>query len=42
MMPIHARAKRADVVKDLENFAGDRILDNSFLECGKELKDANN
>lgn len=31
-LPIHARAKRADVIKDLENYRGDRLFDNSFLK----------
>ena len=30
-MPVNAVAMRADLVKDLENYSGDRLLDNSFL-----------
>jgi hypothetical protein len=32
-LPINARAKRADLIKDMENFTGDRLLDNSFYNC---------
>lgn len=38
LLPIHARAKRAEVIKDIENFSGDRIIDNSFLNCDKDYK----
>lgn len=32
-MPIHARAKRIDLFKDVENYQGDRLVDNSFKIC---------
>lgn len=32
-MPIHARAKRIDLFKDMENYQGDRLVDNSFKIC---------
>lgn len=35
-MPINARAKRTDLIKDFENFNGDRLLDNSFDVCVNE------
>jgi hypothetical protein len=32
-MPVHARAKRIDLFKDIENYQGDRLVDNSFKIC---------
>lgn len=31
LMPVHALAKRAHLIKDIENYDGDRLLDNSWL-----------
>lgn len=31
VMPVHALAKRAHLVKDVENYVGNRLLDNSWL-----------
>jgi hypothetical protein len=39
IMPIHALAKRAHLVKDVENFDGDRLLDNSWLPSMCEAPD---
>lgn len=38
IMPVHALGKRAHLVKDAENFDGDRLFDNSWkpLECEDE------
>ena len=41
-LPLHARAKKADLIKDIENFSGDRLLDNSFeasTSCKETLVD---
>lgn len=33
-MPVNARAKRVDLIKDMENYTGDRLFDNSFdVKC---------
>ena len=31
VMPVHAIAKRAHLIKDIENYDGDRLIDNSWL-----------
>lgn len=31
LLPVHALAKRAHLIKDIENYDGDRLLDNSWL-----------
>lgn len=39
IMPIHAIARRAHLIKDAENFDGDRLLDNSWLPSACEAED---
>lgn len=39
IMPIHAIAKRAHLIKDVENYNGDRLLDNSWLPQTCETPD---
>ncbi len=36
IMPIHAIAQRAHLIKELENFGGDRLVDNSWLPLPTE------
>lgn len=38
IMPINARAKKVDIIKDKENFSGNRLFDNSFKVC--EIEEA--
>ncbi len=40
ILPIHAIAKRAHLIKDVENFDGDRLLDNSWLPNSCEPVDS--
>ena len=39
LMPVHAIAKRAHLIKDVENYGGDRLLDNSWLPNACETPD---
>jgi|JI9StandDraft_2_1071091.scaffolds.fasta_scaffold01916_6 hypothetical protein len=39
LMPVHATAKRAHLIKDIENYGGDRLLDNSWLPNTCEVPD---
>lgn len=39
IMPVHAIAKRAHLIKDVENYSGDRLLDNSWLPDACETPD---
>lgn len=41
-LPIHAVAKRAHLVKDSENFSGNRLFDNSWInsDCNMKKKDS--
>ena len=39
ILPIHAIAKRAHLIKDAENFDGDRLLDNSWKPSACETPD---
>lgn len=41
-MPIHALAKRAHLIKDIENLDGDRILDNSWLPSTCQVEELTN